>query len=140
MSDRKHVALKPCPFCGETRISFNQPSKDFKGSINCPACLATMPREVNDDDELIACWNGRAALQQPEQGWRDIESHDMNKDDCLIWDGYDVTVAYCTGYKGRFCARADGSIVRDIDGRSVLITATHWQPLPETPPPTTAKE
>lgn len=56
--------LKPCPFCGETRIFFNRPDPaiNFRGSINCPACGAAMPREVNSDEELIVCWNTRAEV------------------------------------------------------------------------------
>lgn len=52
--------LLPCPFCGEKRISFNEPTKEYRyGSINCPGCLVTMPGEVRDQDELIGCWNAR---------------------------------------------------------------------------------
>lgn len=56
--------LKPCPFCGERRIFFNPPDPtiNFKGSINCPACGVEMPREVNDDQELIDCWNTRVEV------------------------------------------------------------------------------
>lgn len=55
--------LKPCPFCGEREIFFNppDPSIQFKGSINCPACGAEMPREIDDDLELINCWNMRVS-------------------------------------------------------------------------------
>lgn len=53
------VELLPCPLCGEKRISLNKPGFNYKkGSINCPACLLTLPGEVNED-ELIRCWNDR---------------------------------------------------------------------------------
>lgn len=51
--------LLPCPFCGCREPSFNAPDGDFRGSINCPSCLVSMPREINDDAELIGCWNSR---------------------------------------------------------------------------------
>lgn len=53
--------LKPCPFCGEKKIYFNPPAPeiDFLGSLNCPACLASMPNETNNVEELIGCWNHR---------------------------------------------------------------------------------
>lgn len=55
--------LLPCPFCGEPQIFFNaldeDESENFRASINCPACLVSMPREVNNDAELINCWNTR---------------------------------------------------------------------------------
>jgi transcription elongation factor Elf1 len=76
---RGEPKLLPCPFCGEERISFNPPDKahGFKGSINCPACLASVPREVNDDQELIGCWNGRDPAdarrrRQPPQPTGDV--------------------------------------------------------------------
>lgn len=56
-------SLKPCPFCGERLIYFNppDPATKFKGSINCPACGVEMPRQVNNDQELINCWNTRVS-------------------------------------------------------------------------------
>lgn len=53
--------LKPCPFCGEKKIYFNLPDQEtgFRGSLNCPACLASMPNETNNVEELIECWNHR---------------------------------------------------------------------------------
>jgi len=63
MSDlTKQSELKNCPFCGCSTPVLNPPFADigFKGSINCPACLAEMPRE-SDEAELILCWNTRSA-------------------------------------------------------------------------------
>lgn len=55
--------LRPCPFCGETRISLNAPNKFHNlGSINCPACMVVMPGATSDENELIGCWNGRADI------------------------------------------------------------------------------
>ena len=53
--------LKPCPFCGEKKIYFNLPDPEtgFRGSFNCPACLASMPNETGHIEELIECWNHR---------------------------------------------------------------------------------
>jgi transcription elongation factor Elf1 len=53
--------LLPCPFCGEKRVSLNDPHPDGYryGSINCPACLVVMPGEVASQQELIDCWNTR---------------------------------------------------------------------------------
>lgn len=60
--------LKPCPFCGEEQISFNEPSQYYRyGSINCPACLVVMPGEVSDQNELIGCWNTRQAVNSYPQ-------------------------------------------------------------------------
>lgn len=56
------VRLLPCPFCETEDVSLNEPNEFYlAGSINCPACLATMPGEVRGDDfrELIGCWNTR---------------------------------------------------------------------------------
>jgi transcription elongation factor Elf1 len=61
--------LLPCPFCGEKKIFLNEPSKYHRyGSINCPACLVSMPGEVMDQNELIGCWNARAAVGHCEGG------------------------------------------------------------------------
>lgn len=59
---KEALELLPCPFCGETTIYFNAPDEmqGWRGSINCPACLVTMPRECGDQ-ELVDCWNTRAA-------------------------------------------------------------------------------
>lgn len=49
-----------CPFCGESRISLNKPNEFYRyGSINCPACLVTMPGACRDEEELIEGWNTR---------------------------------------------------------------------------------
>lgn len=67
--------LLPCPLCGEKHISLNKPGFNYKkGSINCPACLLTLPGEVNEA-ELIRCWNDRCgdpaqAGKVPTEVWR----------------------------------------------------------------------
>ena len=74
-SIKEALKLKPCPFCGCGDIKFNHPNKEmgWRGSINCPACLVTMPRECGDQ-ELIDCWNERAALAtlQPDGERREV--------------------------------------------------------------------
>lgn len=57
------TGLLPCPFCGQQNIYLNAPNPTigFKGSINCPSCLASIPREVNSDEELVNCWNTRVS-------------------------------------------------------------------------------
>lgn len=40
-------------------------AKDYSGSINCPTCLATVPREVASDDKLIVCRNTRSGTLKP---------------------------------------------------------------------------
>lgn len=71
--------LRECPFCGEKNISFNPPQEGYKGSINCPACLAFMPREVNDDEELIGSWNART------HDWPALEKLIAEMKDALIF-------------------------------------------------------
>lgn len=58
------ATLLPCPFCGEQKISLNEPS-DFwpRGSINCPACMVVLPGAIGGphrEQELITEWNTRA--------------------------------------------------------------------------------
>lgn len=85
----KQRELLPCPFCGEQKIFLNDPHPDGYryGSINCPACLVVMPGEVNSRDELIGCWNTRAAAPAQEPvAWRsrsNIEP-DWNYEDCPL--------------------------------------------------------
>lgn len=54
--------LKPCPFCGERTIYLNNVHLGRRASINCPSCLASIPNECNDIEELINCWNARASI------------------------------------------------------------------------------
>ncbi len=73
MTSRNDDRLLPCPFCGEKQIFLNDPNPDGYryGSINCPACLVVMPGEVSSQDELIGCWNTRAAAASAEPvAWR----------------------------------------------------------------------
>ena len=70
--------LKPCPFCGEKKISLNPKTKEYSGSINCPACLVSLPMEF-DCAELIHCWNTRADTSDPVMaGLQErIEAHEI---------------------------------------------------------------
>ncbi len=72
MTSRNDDRLLPCPFCGEKQIFLNDPNPDGYryGSINCPACLVVMPGEVSSQDELIGCWNSRAAASAEPVAWR----------------------------------------------------------------------
>jgi hypothetical protein len=92
------IELLPCPFCGEMRVSLNEPNEHNRyGSINCPACLAVMPGALKDKDqgELVACWNTRATPTasggDAQGGGRDIRNaaleeaaqyHDRAAADC----------------------------------------------------------
>src|SRR5687768_2457407 len=72
MSDLRE-ALKPCPFCGGNDIrfdkhhSYNYSHPDFKfhWSMCCYNCGATFPNRYRKE-LLVAAWNTRAALAQPE--------------------------------------------------------------------------
>lgn len=56
----KQVELLSCPFCGWHKPHL-RPGKD--GGVNCPHCLAMLPNECDDIDELIGCWNNRTLPQ-----------------------------------------------------------------------------
>lgn len=101
--------LLPCQFCGEARISFNPPNNKigFKGSINCPACLATMPREVNDDQELIDCWNTRASTAPA-----DDEAYELGKRDGYESAIQDIDIA--TGGDGEFKGSTIPGVTVDV--------------------------
>jgi len=61
--------LLPCPLCGPGKVFLNPPSETYRhGSINCPACLLTLPGEIKDPREMIEVWNTRPA------GWQPIET------------------------------------------------------------------
>jgi Lar family restriction alleviation protein len=63
--------LLPCPFCGGDHIFLNGPSPyHSKGSINCAACLAYMPAEL-DEIELVKTWNTRVATATPSDAVTD---------------------------------------------------------------------
>lgn len=69
--------LKPCPFCGNSKVKLVKKNIIYKGhkayvaSIRCNCCNArggtiinlTVPYAVKEDVEAIACerWNRRAA-------------------------------------------------------------------------------
>ncbi len=87
------IELLPCPFCGEQKIFLNKPSGKFKGSINCPGCLAYMPDEVNSEAELIECWNTRTpapdgvreALVASQRLLADLVDGDKNLSTMHLW-------------------------------------------------------
>jgi Lar family restriction alleviation protein len=83
--------LRECPFCGEERIFLNPPSSTYpKGSINCPACLACMPGDV-DERELIASWNQRAAADHIASPEVDLAEARRQRDDIgRAWDSADA--------------------------------------------------
>jgi Lar family restriction alleviation protein len=117
--------LLPCPFCGNEEIFLNEPSSTYrKGCINCPACLATMPAEVNTD-ELIEAWNTRAS------DWQPIETAPKDRN-LIVAEGSHVAEAYYDGESDMWF-RA-GKHPNDHDFvRSDRLFPTHWQLLPAPP-------
>ena len=55
--------LKPCPFCGSTRLSFNHCGLE-KGVVfvMCDMCCTFGPHGVNDEDAAKK-WNRRAEVK-----------------------------------------------------------------------------
>ena len=76
---RKMTELKPCPFCGGTKLKLAKKTTKYKGheayvaSIRCNSCHArggtitnlTIPYAVKEDVEAIAIerWNRRAGAK-----------------------------------------------------------------------------
>lgn len=54
--------LKPCPFCGSDE-PYKTRLDDFTYVIQCLACGATGPYELNTD-EAVEAWNRRAGEEK----------------------------------------------------------------------------
>ena len=61
----KNEDLKACPFCGEAKIYLNDTC------VNCPCCLATMPIEGTDKNEMIRAWNTRPTVIPTDSAMED---------------------------------------------------------------------
>jgi Lar family restriction alleviation protein len=55
--------LKPCPFCGSTRVSLSV--SKFSSVVACNECQSEGPN-IHDESEAVGKWNRRAAPSQPE--------------------------------------------------------------------------
>ena len=52
--------LKPCPFCGETQVTFSY------WAVRCSACGATGPFSASEETATLK-WNTRITPPQPEE-------------------------------------------------------------------------
>lgn len=140
--------LSPCPFCGEQHIYLNPPTEHHSGSINCPACMVSMPRAISGEkggDELIRSWNARAA------GWQPIETAPKDGTKLLLWTttvGDDKLTEYLSTVDGEpsslSCVQigqwdpgndaSDPMYSRPASWETSYIgNPTHWMPLPAPP-------
>jgi hypothetical protein len=128
------VPLEPCPLCGPGKVYLNPPNPTHRlGSINCPACLLTLPAEIKDQRELIEVWNTRP------NGWQPIETAPDSGE-----ERYSVLLWIANGGKGAKGAVSFGSCYKRPDGSVQCLAAgyygdgwdiTHWMPLPNPPLP-----
>lgn len=65
--------LKPCPFCGKSRLVTGR-GAEKRAKIRCVDCEATGPVGLDGEASAIAAWNRRSADPQVGPAWRPIES------------------------------------------------------------------
>ena len=70
-NDKLVEALEPCPFCGgeAERFTINEEGDNFGGDvICCKRCGASSHVEFGRKENLVSCWNRRAALSRSDDG------------------------------------------------------------------------
>ena len=74
--------LKPCPFCGSSKLIIDWPIADAYGYIVfCKECGCEYHSERQEEDEAITGWNTRADLR-PYGKWRRYDDPNANAWEC----------------------------------------------------------
>lgn len=124
--DNGAVALKPCPFCGDTMfltIASSRFTETLAGwQVEC-GCHIYGPFE-RTREEAITAWNTRPTPAQ-EQGWMPIETAPRDGWKILATDRFHQERTWVVWWKGNewVCDHHNGRVVG----------LTDWRPLPSTP-------
>lgn len=118
MSDNE--MLKPCPFCGgEAELITKAP----EAYVHCLACSATSDSSFVPG-HAAKQWNRRAAASAEPVAWQPIETAPMDGTDVLIAAYGRAAEAWYSDSSHRWLW---------ANGEPVLMTVTHWMPLPKGP-------